>query len=110
MARVGLDTLSTHLVELACTRVADGGGFAPFGGCIGPDGKILLLEGDPAAIAEQIRSLGSEIGMILTDERDCILFATENSRGVIVRGRLPYTRTDDEVTFGEYFISPLPAY
>jgi hypothetical protein len=103
--RIGFDTLSTHLVELACTRVADGE-LSPFGGCIGPDGKILLLEGDPAAIADQIRAIGSEIGMILTAGLDCIHFATESSRGVTVRGYLPYTRTDEEVTFGEYFIAP----
>jgi hypothetical protein len=126
--RIGFDQLSSHLVDLACSRVEEQGGFAPFAGCVAADGKIKHLDVDaqtePAQALEElknkIRTLGSEIGMVLVstsivDPRtstvtDAIVFTSESSQGVMVRGFLPYQKTSGEVVFGKHYISPLAAF
>ncbi len=116
------DSLSKDLIELASKFVVDLGGFAPFGGCINPDGEIVHLGvddnvEDPAEaielLAAQILEFGSDVGMIMVDTRitdprtgnksDCIMFIGETRRGISIRGFLPYAKTGDEVTFADNF-------
>ncbi len=123
--RAEFDQLAGQLVELASRFVEELGGFAPFGGCVDADGKIIHLGVDEAVedpadaielLAKQIRTFGSHIGMILVDTRitdprtshktDSIMFIGESRHGFGMRGFLPYAKTGEQVTFGEHFMMP----
>jgi hypothetical protein len=116
--QTGLGILTGKLTELARRFVAEHGRFQAFAGAIGRDGEITHLGVDPSieeperaieALAQDIRALDSDAGVVAADVDSCIMVIAEERTGVVTRTFIPYTRGEDgSVVYGEKFSDSAP--
>jgi len=124
-----VESLTGFAMTFADRMLVAHGALAPFGGAIGPDGKIVHLGVDPeigepdraiGILASRIRRSDATVAVLVVDIRivppgtsattDCRMTCIESRDGVIVRGFLPYWRSGDgAITYGEKFFDPEPS-